>query len=304
MELLSVDAAIIFSDILVIPQAMGLDFELVKGVGPRFAEPVRSPARALGLPSPDLENLRYVLDAIEVTRRSLSQGIPLIGFAGSPWTLFCYMVEGEGSKHFARAKRFIYESPEEAHNLLEKLARGVARFIEAQVEAGADAVQLFDTWGGILTQSTYREFSLPYLERITQLSSIGSAPLILYSKGVHHAVRELADTGADVLSVDWTMDLGAVRRETEGRVALQGNLDPVVLLADTETIRREVDRVLASVSGSPGGGRMVASPGRAGDTGGYIFNLGHGILPETPPENAKFLVDYVKSMSREVVLDV
>ncbi len=282
VDIIGVDAAIIFSDILVIPEAMGLILEMDEGKGPIFHNPVRDEngAKALKKIEPE-KDLKYVLDAVSLTKKELNGRVPLIGFSGSPWTLLTYMVEGRGSKNFAHVKKLIYNNPKLAHLILEKLSDTVADYLSAKIEAGVDAVQIFDTWGGILSQHDFKEFSLAYIEKIISKLKRKNEPLIVFAKGVHFNLNGLADCGADVLGLDWTMDIGEVRRAVGNKVALQGNLDPTVLYAEKDVIKNETKRVLESY----------------GKGTGHIFNLGHGILPNIDPEKAKVLVQYVKEES-------
>lgn len=283
VDILGVDAAIIFSDILLLPEALGmtLHVEEAKG-GPRFTVPLRtlSDIEALTISDPSVK-LKYVLDAIELTRRALNGRVPLIGFCGSPWTLAAYMVEGRGTKDFLHLKQLIFDQPEVAHKLLKKLAEALVLFIEAQLAAGADAIQIFDTWGGILSPDDYREFSLDYLWTVISKVRRNGAPLIVFSKGANACLEEISTIDADVIGLDWTIDIGDVRRRVGGRVALQGNLDPSVLYASPEKIRHEVKTILR----------------KYGMGTGHIFNLGHGILPDTPVEHAKSFVEAVKEES-------
>jgi uroporphyrinogen decarboxylase len=285
VEILDVDAAIIFSDILVIPEAMGMDFIMDEGKGPVFPNPVRSELEINKLKEIDpSKDLKYVLDAVSLTKKELNGRVPLIGFSGSPWTLMTYMVEGKGSKNFSNIKRFIYNQPLLAHKLLTKIANAVADYLSAKIEAGANAVQIFDTWGGILSPTDYEEFSLQYIEKIISQIKRKDEPVIVFSKGVHYKLKKLSKSGADVIGLDWTMELGKVRERIGKKVALQGNLDPTVLYADKNKIRLEVNKVLESF----------------GEGSGHIFNLGHGILPDINPENVKALVQYVKEDSRKL----
>jgi len=207
--------------------------------------------------------------------------VPLIGFSGSPWTLLTYMVEGQGSKNFATVKKFVYNQPQLAHDLLKKIADTAADYLSAKIEAGVDAVQIFDTWGGILSPDDFETYSLQYIERLISRIKRNREPVIVFAKGVHYRLDRLADSGADVVGLDWTMDMGQVRGAIGHRVALQGNLDPTVLYMSREKIAEKAGKVLASY----------------GHGTGHIFNLGHGILPDVPPENLKFLVNYVKTES-------
>lgn len=280
------DAAIIFSDILTIPDAMGLNLYFVTGEGPRFEKPLATAADIRKLPVPDIaESLGYVMDAIALTQRELAGKVPLIGFSGSPWTLATYMIEGGSSKTFSQAKKLIYQDPELAHLLLGKLADSVTGYLNAQIESGAQAVQIFDTWGGALAAEAYKEFSLRYMKRIVaglKRENDGKrVPVILFSKGCNTQLENLADSGCDALGVDWTISLGEARQKVGDRVALQGNLDPSVLLAGPETIRREVQRTLNSF----------------GKGNGHVFNLGHGITPDVDPEHLQVLIQAVREFS-------
>ena len=282
----SLDAAIIFSDILTIPDAMGLKLFFVEGEGPKFEHPIRSAKDIRKLPSPDVnESLRYVMDAISLTRRELDGKVPLFGFSGSPWTLATYMVEGGSSKTFGRTKKLLYQEPKLAHELLGKLANTVTDYLNAQIESGAQAVQIFDTWGGALSSKAYQEFSLQYMAQIVsglkREHEGRKVPVILFSKGCNTQLEALADTGCDALGVDWTISLAEARARVGDRVALQGNLDPAILLADKEVIRRQVKETLDSF----------------GKGNGHVFNLGHGITPEVEPENLGALVNAVRELS-------
>ena len=279
------DAAILFSDILTIPDAMGLGLSVEEGIGPRLAKPVRTRAaiEKLGVPDPETD-LRYVMDAVRSIRRELNGKVPLIGFAGSPWTLACYMIEGEGSSSFARPKALALDDPATMHKLLGVVARSVAGYLSAQAAAGAQALMVFDTWGGLLAPEMFREFSLRYLAQIAQSlqsnNATKSIPLILFSKGANSHLEALADTGCAALGLDWTISLDEARRRVGGRVALQGNLDPAVLHASPDAIRGEVKRALDSFGPHPG----------------HVFNLGHGITPDVNPEKLGVLVDAVHAL--------
>ena len=280
------DAAILFSDILTIPYAMNLGLEFEAGEGPRIARPVRTSADIDRLPLPDPEReLRFVLDAVRLVRRELAGRVPLIGFAGSPWTVATYVVEGGGSKTFAHVKRMLFGAPADLHRLLEVLTRATIEYLNAQIAAGAQAVMVFDTWGGVLTPSDYREFSLAYMHRIVA-SLIREregrrVPVILFTKDGGPWLGEIANTGCDAVGVDWTTDLADARRAVGDRVALQGNLDPGALYAPPAQIRAQVARVLASY----------------GRGHGHVFNLGHGIHPEVPPEHAAAMIEAVHELS-------
>ncbi len=287
LERFELDAAILFSDILTVPDAMGLGLYFVEGEGPKFERPVRSAADVARLAVPDIgTELRYVTDAVSLIRRELDGRVPLIGFSGSPWTLACYMVEGGSSDGFSRIKAMMYDDPTSLHRLLEVVTEAVIAYLAAQREAGAQALQIFDTWGGLLSPAMYREFSLRYLARIAQElprgEGAGRTPLILFGKGNAPHLEALADTGAEGVGVDWSVTLEEARRRTGGRVALQGNLDPAVLFASPERIRAEAAAVLQSY----------------GDGPGHIFNLGHGITPDVKPDHLKALVDAVHELSR------
>jgi uroporphyrinogen decarboxylase len=281
------DAAILFSDILTIPDAMGLGLSVDEGVGPRLAHPVRTRADIEKLAVPDAETeLRYVMDAVRLIRRELHDKVPLIGFAGSPWTLACYMVEGRGSDSFARAKALAWDDPETMHRLLDVVARSVARYLAAQAAAGAQALMVFDTWGGLLAPGLFDEFSLRYLAQIVQSLKADNAardvPVILFSKGANSHLEALADTGCDALGLDWTISLGNARMRVGDSVALQGNLDPAVLHASPDAIRAEVRNALHSFGPYPG----------------HVFNLGHGITPDVDPERLGVLIDAVHASSK------
>ncbi|MHB1615988.1 MAG: uroporphyrinogen decarboxylase [Metallibacterium sp.] len=286
------DAAILFSDILTIPDAMGLGLEFAQGEGPRFARPVRSATdiARLGVPDPETE-LRYVMDAVRLIRHELDDRVPLIGFAGSPWTLACYMVEGAGSRDFARVKALAWNDAASLHRLLDVLARAVAAYLAAQAAAGAQALMLFDTWGGLLAPPMFAEFSLRYLDAIAQQlrahAVTAALPLILFAKGVNGAgqLEALADTGCAALGVDWTIAMTEARRRVGARVALQGNLDPAALHAQPEIIEREVAALLHTFGPHPG----------------HVFNLGHGITPEVDPARVAVLVDAVHRLGRRAV---
>jgi len=280
------DAAILFSDILTVPHAMNVGLEFEAGEGPKIARPVRTVADIDRLPVPDPEGeLRYVMDAVRLIRRELGGRVPLIGFAGSPWTVATYMVEGGGSKNFQHIKGMLYGAPSELHQLLDVVSRATVAYLNAQIAAGAQAVMVFDTWGGVLTPADYRDFSLSYMQRIvdglTRESEGRRVPVILFTKGGGAWLDVMAATGCDALGVDWTTDLADARVLVGDRVALQGNLDPSVLYAPPEQIRARVAAVLASYGHGPG----------------HVFNLGHGIHPDVPPEHALAMVDAVHDLS-------
>jgi len=283
VDIIGVDACIIFSDILVVPEAMGMKLfiEENKG-GPRFENPIRTRADIdkLAIPDPNRE-LKFVMDALRLTRKNLNNRVPLIGFAGSPWTLATYMVEGKGSKNFRSIKELIYTHPKDAHVLLDKLARVVAAYLSAKIEAGAQAVQIFDTWGGILPPDEFKEFSLRYIQQVLTLLKRNGAPAIVFCKDCSHSLEAIADSGCDVIGLDWTMEIDKARMLVGSQVALQGNLDPTLLYATPERIRDGVKKILQ----------------KFGKGSGHIFNLGHGILPDIPVEHAKAFVQAVKEES-------
>ncbi|HPF57205.1 MAG TPA: uroporphyrinogen decarboxylase [Candidatus Competibacteraceae bacterium] len=281
------DAAILFSDILTVPDAMGLGLSFSEGGGPQFARPVHSAAdiQRLFVPDPEVE-LRYVMDAVRLIRQELRGQVPLIGFAGSPWTLATYMVEGGSSKDYVRIKSLLYDQPELLHRLLEITTQSIIAYLNAQLASGAQALMVFDTWGGILTPRAYQEFSLAYLSRIVAglVRETGDepAPVILFTKGGGAWLEEIAATGCDAVGVDWTINLGDARRRIGDRAAVQGNLDPAVLYASPDRIRQQAAHVLADF----------------GPGSGHVFNLGHGIQPGTDPEHARVLVEAVHELSR------
>jgi len=280
VDILGVDAAIIFSDILVVPQAMGMALSVEDGIGPRFHQPLRSAGDFARLhDAVPADDLGYVLDALRAARRALDGRVPLIGFAGAPWTLMSYMVEGQGTKSFTAAKRLLLEEPARAHALLGRLARAVGEFLAAQVAAGAQAVQVFDSWASALGPRDFREFALPYLVEAVRLARSAGAPVIAFAPGAGWALEEIADaTAADVIGVDWQTDAADARRRLAGRpVALQGNLDPSWLYAAPEEIRARTHDMLAAFGGC-----------------GHIANLGHGIHPDVPVAHARAFVDAVK----------
>jgi uroporphyrinogen decarboxylase len=277
----ALDAAILFSDILTIPDAMGLGLSFAEGEGPRFARPLADEAAIAALAPPDLASLRYVFDAVAEIKGALAGRVPLIGFAGSPFTLAAYMIEGSGSSDgFARVRRMAHARPDLLARVVAVNATAVAAYLEAQVDAGADALMLFDTWGGLLSADAFRRFSLEPMRAV--LAALGGrVPTIVFSKGGGARLEALADSGASCVALDWTVDLASARAAIGARVAIQGNLDPVVLTTDAATVEREArERVRA-----------------AGPMPGYVFNLGHGIVPTTPPELVGVLVDTVHAAS-------
>jgi len=286
LERFPLDAAILFSDILTIPDAMGLGLGFFEGEGPRFERPIASAADIQRLPIPDPESeLRYVVDAVRLIKQNLHGKAPLIGFAGSPWTLATYMIEGGSSRDFRKAKRMIYDEPALMHQLLDKLATSVGVYLNAQIAAGADAVMLFDTWGGALTPEQYQTFSLHYAQRIreqlTRTVDGRTIPAILFTKGGGLWLEAMAESGYDALGLDWTISIADARRRVGERVALQGNLDPVALYASPEAIRREVAAILAGF----------------GNGTGHVFNLGHGVHPDIDPEHVGAMIAAVHELS-------
>ncbi|NNG24864.1 uroporphyrinogen decarboxylase [Telluria aromaticivorans] len=284
------DASILFSDILTVPDAMGLGLYFADGEGPKFERPLRSEEAVRALAVPDMASLDYVFKAVTQIRTAINGRVPLIGFSGSPWTLACYMVEGAGSREFHTVKKMMYARPDLMHHILDTNARAVAQYLNAQIDAGAQAVMIFDSWGGALADGAYQEFSLNYMRQILgQLKREKDGvriPAIVFTKGGGLWLDEMADIGADALGLDWTVNLGRARALVGDRVALQGNLDPAILFAPPEQIRAEVERSL-SAYGTPSTGH------------GHVFNLGHGISQFTPPESVTAMVDAVHSFSRK-----
>lgn len=281
------DAAILFSDILTIPDAMGLGLYFETGEGPRFRKTVRSLADVEALPVTDAhKDLGYVMDAVSTIRSALNGRVPLIGFSGSPWTLATYMVEGGSSKDFRLAKALAFNEPETMHLLLDKLARSVTAYLNGQIKAGAQAVQIFDTWGGALSHAAYREFSLNYMQKIIdgliRENDGREVPVILFTKNGGQWLESIADTGATALGLDWTTDIGDARARVGDRIALQGNMDPTMLYASPKRIREEVATILS----------------RYGSGSGHVFNLGHGITPEVDPEHAGVFIEAVHELSQ------
>ncbi len=282
------DAAILFSDILTVPDAMGLGLYFETGEGPRFRKTVESAADIEALPVPDPDrDLGYVMDAVRTIRRELNGRVPLIGFSGSPWTLATYMVEGGSSKDFRKSKAMLYDNPQAMHALLDKLAQSVTAYLNGQIKAGAQAVQIFDTWGGNLSSAAYLEFCLAYMRKIVagliREHDGRKVPVILFTKNGGLWLEDIADVGADALGLDWTCDIGQARRRVGERVALQGNMDPTVLYAKPSAIRDEVARILASY----------------GQGSGHVFNLGHGITPEVNPAHAGAFIEAVHELSAQ-----
>jgi len=280
------DAAILFSDILTIPDAMGLGLSFAEGEGPQFAHPVKTAADVAKLPVPDPEaELRYVIDAVRLIKTNLQGRVPLIGFSGSPWTLATYMVEGKSSKSFQKVKSMMFEQPKLMHQMLDTLAQSVAAYLNAQIAAGADAVMVFDTWGGMLSHDDYLEFSLRYAQQVRQLLNTQpdgrQIPTILFTKGGGLWLEAMAATGFDALGLDWQTDIDQARARVGDKVALQGNMDPITLYAKPEVIRHSVAKILQGY----------------GKGSGHVFNLGHGILPDINPEHVGAMVDAVHELS-------
>lgn len=280
------DAAIIFSDILTIPDAMGLGLYFAEGEGPKFRKSLHNAKDIETLKMPDMQQLQYVMNAIRLVKRELAGKVPLIGFSGSPWTLATYMVEGGSSKNFAEIKQRLLEQPQTLQQLLQLLAESVVTYLKAQILAGADVVMIFDTWGGILSTPNYQSFSLQFMAQIVaqlkQDKQTQHVPVILFTKGGGQWLENMSETGCDALSLDWTIDIGQARQRVGAKVALQGNLDPAILKAEPNIIRHEITKILQSYGPGPG----------------HIFNLGHGITPDVPPEHVKVMVDSVHNLTK------
>jgi uroporphyrinogen decarboxylase len=282
------DAAILFSDILTIPDAMGLGLYFKEGEGPGFERPLRTAKdiQSLGIPDPEL-SLRYVLDAIRLTQHELDGKVPLIGFCGSPWTIACYMVEGQANKSFPHIQKMRQSEPQLLHHLLDVMAQSISLHLKAQIAAGVQVVMIFDTWGGMLDTDNYKNFSLKYIQQViselTKIHTTQRIPVILYTKEGGKWLELIADSGCDMVGVDWHTSLNEARDRVGHKVALQGNMDPAILLKNPDVIRAETARVLQEFG-----------PGT-----GHVFNLGHGITPDVPPENVAVLVDAVHNLSRE-----
>lgn len=279
VDILGVDAAIIFSDILVVPEAMGLPYQLIEKKGPWFENTIKSSADIdkLNEVVPE-EHLHYVLDAIKVAKRELNNRVPLIGFAGAPWTIFCYMLEGEGSKTFSKARKFLYTQPELAHSLLSRITRATIAYLHAQVKAGADMVQVFDSWAGILGEAQYKVFALPYITQICD--AINEVPVTVFAKGAYAMRNELGKLNCQTIGLDWNMNVAESRKLIGAEKTLQGNLDPCLLYADRATIKSETIKMLKEF----------------GDTR-HIANLGHGVYPDTEVDNVRCFVDTVKEFN-------
>jgi uroporphyrinogen decarboxylase len=284
VEIIGVDAAILFSDILVIPEAMGMKLIFEEKRGPFFPEPIREEKQIQNLiiPYPE-DKLNYVMKAIDEIKRNLQNRVPLIGFSGSPWTLCAYMIEGQGNKDFKFAKTMLYNEPKQLHTLLEKISQSVFLYLEGQIESGADAIQIFDTWAEVLSKDDYIEFSLNYVKQIIQKLKGKNVPIIFFSKGTGHLLKELSEIDADVISLDWKIDIREAKSIIGEKVALQGNLDPVVLYSSFGSIKKEIVKILE----------------KFGKGSGHIFNLGHGISPDVEVEKVKFLVQTVHEESKK-----
>ena len=288
----NLDAAILFSDILTVPDAMGLGLYFADGEGPKFERPLRDEWEIRDLTAPDpWDHLRYVMDAVAEIRRALNNSVPLIGFSGSPFTLACYMVEGGSSDDFRKVKTMLYDRPDLLHRILDVNAQAVTGYLNAQIESGVQAVQIFDTWGGALSHAAYEEFSLTYMKRVIdglkKTHDGERIPCIVFTKGGGQWIEKIAASGCDAVGLDWTTDIGAARQRVDGKVALQGNMDPLTLFASPEAVAKEATRILDNYSAAGGG-----------DTG-HVFNLGHGINQYTPPENVTVLVDTVHAYPRK-----
>jgi uroporphyrinogen decarboxylase len=288
LERFPLDAAILFSDILTVPDAMGLGLEFAEGEGPRFSRPLRDEAAVRKLAAPDMGELRYVFDAVREIRRALSGRVPLIGFSGSPFTLACYMIEGSGSDDWRAVKAMRHLRPDLLHAILEVNARAVAAYLNAQIEAGAQVVMIFDTWGGVLAYDDYEIFSLAYtrkvLQKLTKEQSGERVPSILFTKGGNPWLEAMMQSGCNAVGIDWTSDPRAARKLAAGRVALQGNLDPLALLSSPDRAREAARAVID----------------RFGIESGHVFNLGHGILPQTSPDCVAAVIDEVRTYSRRL----
>ena len=283
------DAAILFSDILTVPDAMGLGLYFVEGEGPKFERPLKTEADVLALRAPELGSLDYVFKAVTQIRTELNGRVPLIGFSGSPWTLACYMVEGQGSREFHTIKKMLYNRPDLMHHILAINAKAVAEYLNAQIDAGAQAVMVFDSWGGALADGAYQEFSLQYMRQVVSLLKRDKdgvkIPAIVFTKGGGQWIEQIADIGADAVGLDWTVNLTRARKLVGHKVGLQGNLDPAILFASPDQIRAEVHKVLDAF-------------GKPADGSGHVFNLGHGISQFTPPESVAAMVEAVHSYSK------
>lgn len=276
VDILGVDAAIIFSDILVIPEAMGLPYQMIEAKGPWFENTIKNKADIDALKIADGSDLNYVLEALKLSKKELNNRVPLIGFCGAPWTIMAYMVEGSGSKTFSKAKQFLYTQPELAHQLLDKITKSSINYLKAQVAAGADMIQIFDSWAGILSEKQYYEFALKYINQIVEAIR-PLAPITVFAKDAHYAIKKIAATNCNTIGLDWTIDPAKARAEAGNNVTLQGNADPCLLYADEKTIMKEAAEMLKAF------GKQR-----------YICNLGHGLYPDLDKEKVKFFVSFVK----------
>ncbi|NNE27064.1 MAG: uroporphyrinogen decarboxylase [Saprospiraceae bacterium] len=277
VDILGVDAAILFSDILVIPEAMGLPYKLVEKKGPIFPRTIESETDIENLIQGQkaAEELDYVYEAIKVTKKKLAGRVPLIGFAGAPWTLFSYMIEGQGSKTFSKAKKMLYQSPRASHQLLDKITESIIHYLKNKIAAGVDVVQVFDSWAGLLNADLYNVYAIPYLRRI--VNAINEVPVIVFSRGAYFSMEELIDLNSNVVGLDWTMDPTRFRSQFGQEVIVQGNMDPCVLYGSMDLITSKARSIINALGGQ------------------HIFNLGHGVYPDTDPAKVKELIDYVKS---------
>lgn len=275
VDILKVDAAIIFSDILVIPEAMGLNYEMIEAKGPLFPRTIKSLADIDALNTDVVGDLDYVIKSIELTKSELNNRVPLIGFAGAPWTIMAYMVEGKGSKTFSEAKKLLYTQPEWSHLLLDKITTATIQYLKAQVQAGANIVQVFDSWAGILSKAQYIEFALPYMNRIAE--AITEVPVILFAKDAHYIIDEFAKSATSVIGLDWTIDIAEARKQSKGKT-LQGNMDPCVLYAEKSVIKKETEKMLQAFGPQ-----------------GYIANLGHGVYPDVPYQNVQYFIETIQN---------
>ena len=274
VDILGVDAAIIFSDILVIPEAMGLPYQIIEEKGPWFEHPVKSKSDIDKLRIADSDDLQYVMDAIKLTKKNLNNRVPIIGFAGAPWTILSYIIEGKGSKTFSEAKKFLYTESKLSHKLLNKITTSTINYLKGQINAGADIVQIFDSWAGVLSPSQYKEFSLRYINEICD--AITEVPVIVFAKGAYFARKDFASSSCSVIGLDWNMDIKESRKIC-GNKTLQGNMDPCLLYADYDVIEKETTNMLQAFGSDK-----------------YIANLGHGLYPDTDPEKVKFFIDTIK----------
>ncbi len=276
VDILGVDAAIIFSDILVIPEALGLDYEMIEKKGPFFPKTIKTIADVEALQVEGVEDrLNYVQKGIEITKRELNNRVPLIGFAGAPWTIFSYMVEGSGSKTFSKAKRLLYTQPELSHQLLDKITEATIQYLKMQISAGADIVQVFDSWAGILSKELYKTYGIPYLQKIC--NAINEVPVITFAKGAYFSIEELAQLNCQVLGLDWSMPINEFKTAVNGNKTLQGNLDPCVLYGEESLIKAEVNKMMQNFKGQR-----------------HIVNLGHGVYPDTDWKKVKYFIDLIK----------